>query len=348
MTPRSLPRTAALAAALLLSAPPAAGAQQRTSIHHETAPPGTWHQVSTGHGRRLEIRATGGVELSDDGRSVVGMAPGARLLVAEAGRGPERRYETWEEGGRVRATFRRDGAAREMDAADREWLARMVAEAAEGGLGTRERVARIRARGGVDAVLRESERLRTDSARRLWYRTLLAARTTPAETARILGHASGRIGSDAERRTLYRSAMHHAGRDAGTWTAILQGARTLGSDAERAVLLRHAAATAPFADARVRTAFFAAVAPFDSDAERGHVLRTVVRDARATPALAAEAIHAARPMESDAEKGRLLRAVRRDLLEAGAVADAYRALLRTFGSEAERSRAVSHLARSLR
>jgi hypothetical protein len=109
-------------------------------------------------GQRLEVVIRGSVEVNAAGDWVERVGTGGRLLIDESGAGPTRRVEfTRGEDGGVRITYSVEGREQEMDEAAHGWAREMVLRAAsEAGLGVERRVSRIRSRGGVPAVVRET------------------------------------------------------------------------------------------------------------------------------------------------------------------------------------------------
>ena len=364
-------RTAALAlaaTAALLAAPARA---QETRI------------IDSHDGHTVELRSRGGVEFNDAGDWVASVAPGARLEVREADRGRERRLEFYNDGG-VRTRYTEDGRDRPLDARARDWARALIRDAVrESGLGADTRVARLRARGGVGAVLADMATLRTDSGRRTYYRALLGSGTlSDAELARVMDDVGARMGSDSERRLVLVSALDRGVTGGRAFDALLRAAGGMRSDAEtRLVLVRAAerarlasrgAADAYFravegmrsdterrlvlttiaernglADASTRDAFFRATSGMGSDTERRLVLTTAVQRDR-SPLTAAAAIAATSGMRSDAERRLVLTAVPTSLLGNARVLQAYRAAVGEMRSDSERRIALSHLMDAVR
>ncbi|MBW3656864.1 MAG: hypothetical protein KY444_12250 [Gemmatimonadetes bacterium] len=226
-------RTLSLAAALLLAVPASA---QRHERSEQT------HIVQEHNGQRLEVRIRGDVEMDEDGSWVGRVSPGGSVMVEERTRSTTRRVDfTPGQGGRVDVRYQVDGREREMDARGREWASAAILQAVRGsGLGARERVARLRPRGGVPAVLNEVGRMRGDAARRAYYQALFAGPPlSPSDMSRVLAEVDRQMDSDMERRVVLVHALEHA-RGEGAMRAILDAAGRMDSDMETRIVLHRA------------------------------------------------------------------------------------------------------------
>lgn len=302
------------------------------------------------HGHRMEIRAVGDVRTDDGDTAVVALDPSGSLRIEERRDGRTRRAE-WTRGadGSVRRAYTVDGRARAWEGEGAAWARAMLRRAVRhDGMGARARVERLRAGGGVDAVLEAAEALESDGARRQYYRTLLSggAPLRPGEAERVTAHAARTIRSDGELRMVLDEARRLPLSPRGR-VALLDAAATLRSDGEKALLLRHLATPQSLGDATERAAFFRAAGTLRSDGERAVLLRHVLRGVPTRP-VAAAALRSARDIRSDGEKGAVLRAVPAALLTDAAVRGAYDDALATFGSDGEREAARRHLERSVR
>lgn len=293
-------RILSLAAALLLAVP--AGAQR-----HERSEQAHILQEHDGH--RLEVRMRGDVEINEDGNWVQRVSPGGSVMVEERTRGITRRADfTAGQGGRVDVRYQVDGRVRQMDARGREWASAAILQAVRGsGLGARERVARLRQRGGVPAVLTEVGRMRGDGARRAYYQALIAGHPlSAADMSRVMADVDRRMDSDMERRIVLTRWLERGGPE----------------------------------DA----AFFRAVDGIDSAMERRIVLTQVLRGSPSEASIVS-ALHSAARMDSDMEKRIVLGQVPAAQLRNGRVTAAYRAVVDRMASDHERAIALRRLAR---
>jgi hypothetical protein len=360
----------ALMLALAFSAP--AAAQQRSRVTHNEET----RIINDDGDRRMEIRMRGDVDFNEAGDWVTSLGAGGQLTIEERDGGSERRLEFRPGEGGPRARYFVNGGERALDAGGREWAQRLVLHAVrENGLGAERRVARIRARSGVNGVLAEIGRIGNDVGRRMYYRALLAGPAmSTAEFARVMGDVSQRMRSDVETRLVLTEAIDRAGEGARL-AAVLRAAEGIDSDVETRLVLnrateRHRLADAASRDAFFRTvggigsdverrlvlngvaderladgpsreAFFRAVSEFESDVERRIVLTQVLSEASEATAIAA--IQSAGEMGSDVEKRIVLSQVPASRLRSARVAAAYRRVAEAMRSDAERRIAMRRL-----
>jgi hypothetical protein len=360
--------------AALLSALPADAQRRERTEHHSGE---TWVSVNDHAGRRTELRTSGQVEFNDEGDWVVSVAPGGYLTVSESGRGTDRRVEFRPGDGGVRVRYFVEGDARPLDAAGRTWAQGLIGRAVrESGLGAERRVARIRARSGVNGVLADMARLESDSGRRAYYRALLGSGTmSNAEFTRVMEDVGRRMRSDTETRLVLVEAVDQAD-GGGRLAALLNAAVGMDSDTEtRLVLIRvterhrlaNAASRAAFfrvvggiqsdvesrlvlisvaeqqvANGEGREAFFRAVGGLDSDVERRLVLTSVL-GRQPSESTVVDALQSAREMGSDVEKRIVLSQVPSSMLRNRRVTGAYREVVDAMRSDSERRIALSRL-----
>lgn len=336
--------------------------------------------VSEEHdGRREELRMIGRVEFNEEGSWVVSVFPASSLRIEERGRGVDRRLEfTRALMGGVRVRYWENGDERAMNAESRAWAGRMVLRAVrEGGLGASRRVARIRAREGVDGVLDEIALIGGDTGKRLYYTALLQGEAlSNAEFDRVMADAARRLSSDTETRLVLFTALEQAGGSAARQTAVIRALSSVDSDTEvRLVLFRALELSAPRDPGTIqaffravsglssnterrlvltrlaeggltpamREPFFAAVEEMSSDTERRLVLSRVLSE-QPRASMVVSALRAAASMRSDTEKRLVLSQVPSQHLGSDVVVAAYRQVLRTMSSDSERSLALRRLA----
>jgi hypothetical protein len=276
----------------------------------------TWRSVDTDHGTRLEILARGEVDFTDDDRDVARISSDGRLTIEEAVRGrPERRVEFRpDERGGVRRLYFEDGVQRAPDADDRAWIERMILQAVRSsGVGAERRVARIRARQGVDGVLREIEQIEGDGGKRHYYVTLL--RSSPAlrddETVRVFRHLAREIDSDGEKRYTLAQALERTRLGPAEVAALLDAAGTIGSDGEKRYVLAQVLERASPGPAEL-AALLGVAATIGSDGEKRYVLAQVLERASPGPAELAALLGVAATIRSDGERAYVLARVARD------------------------------------
>jgi hypothetical protein len=332
-----------LALLLALLATPGAAQQRHVRVNNSN-----WTHTSVDNGHRLEIRATGEVELTEEGDWVESLASGGRLVVEEEGRGPERRAEFRPDGSGVRVLYFVEGRERAMDAEGQAWVRRTLGHAArEGGLGADRRVQRIRARRGVAGVLEEIGRIRSDTARRLYLLALLrGAPMRDDEFARAL-RETGSMRSDMEKRLVLTAALEEA-RGRGRLASLLEAAGTIDSDMEARLVLTQAASRYPMEDGPALQAFFAAADRIGSNMERRLVLTSVLGHGTPSRAVLLAALASARGIGSDMEKRLVLMQVPTARLREDAISRAFMDVARTIRSDTERSLVLRHLLASSR
>jgi hypothetical protein len=295
----------AAVAVLLLVACGGADAQatERTTRHSQE-----WRHVHVKDGSRVELRATGRVEYTEDGAWVAAIGPAGRLVVEEVAGGVRRRGEFHPDGrGGVRLDYTVNGRARTLDASGRAWLSARILDAVRSsGAGAEERVARIRAERGVAGVLEEVDRLTSSAARRAYYLALLRQPgMRDGDAAAAVRHAAAALTSDVELRNVLLQALGRRGGE--TRGAVVDAVPAMRSDVERRTVL-------------VRLL------------ERG-VDRAVVL----------AALRSAAGMRSDVEKRTVLTAIPQRHLRDREVADAFTEVARSMRSDVERSHALRHL-----
>jgi hypothetical protein len=351
-------------AAAGLAAPAAAQREDSHIVHNDD------HRIiSNRDGHRLEIHMRGAVDFNDAGNWVIAVPADGLFTIEERNNG-ERRLEFRPGQGGPRVRYFVNDDERPLDAAGRAWAQRHIERAVrESGFGAERRVARIRARSGVSGVLADMAPLRSDVARRNYYRALLRGGSmSTGEFTRVMEDVGRRMGSDVETRLVLIDASAQAGEGARL-AALLRAAQGIDSDVETRLVLTHVAGrhrlsagavrdaffravgglgsdverrlvlTAVLderlADGASREAFFRAVSEFDSDVERRIVLSELLRG-DAPEATVIAAIHSAGEMNSDVEKRIVLSAVPSAHLRSQRVVAAYRRVAQEMGSNTER------------
>jgi hypothetical protein len=274
-------------------------------------------------------------------------------------------------GVRTEVTF--DG--KPADAND-AWVGAMVAEVLrESGFNAPARVARLRAEGGTDAVLKMIGELRSGGAKRTHYEALLdlrdlgnddvervvrhATRTlrgSDGDLRSVLEHVPARarpasgvqaafgegilaIQSDGDRRSLL--VQHVVSGEKGVVRTALEGVRTMHSDGDkRSVLVAGAASALRGDDAELRAAFFDAARTIRSDGDLASVLVTAAPYGRGAPAVTAAILDAVADLRSDGDAARVLVTVAEQrLVDTRELREKYVAAARRL-SEGDRRRAM--------
>jgi hypothetical protein len=284
-----------VAAALATTSP--AGAQSTIVVHRE----------ATEDGARMVVDAHGEIFLGEDGAEVRAISPGGALTVEEARPGSVRRVVLRPGDGGVATSFFRDGAPADPGADDRAWIRRAVLYAARRGVGDADdRVERLRARGGTDAVLTEIAHLRGDDARAAYYTALLRGPLRPGEGARVLARALADVRAGGDRRVLLQAAAESSVAPPDLVEAALRAVPVLEGDGDRAELLRAVARRGALGGDGVHDAFVAGVRTLQSDADRRLVLMEIAPDALRDERVRRAAEDAARTIVSEPDRQQVL------------------------------------------
>jgi len=262
---------------------------------------------------RLDIDFEGKVQFSSDERTIARLSSGGRLRIFESRRGVER--ELIAKGGPGDApqiSFELEGDAHPFDAAAQDWLGRLLPEVfRQTGIDAHGRVARLLARGGVEAVLAESKVISSDYVQRTYLTELIAqGKPGPQQVQRIVDLAAHDIQSDYDLAELLLAALGARG------TAAVVGDGS---------------------------AFGAACAAIDSDYDLRRVLVEVVKKAEQPPPVEG-ALACARGIGSDYDRAELLTTVVARWPRGHALSEQFYNLARSIGSDYDRRRTLEAVA----
>jgi hypothetical protein len=221
----------------------------------------------------LEIRAKGGLEFTDDDSDVKSMARDGYLMIEERRGSMSRRLEVspGADAEPQRMFFVR-GQAHAFDQEGRSWLAEVLPDVIRNtAIGAPARVRRIYKQRGADGVLNEISLIKSDGAKRIYFRELLGI---------------GNLGVATLRKT------------------ARQVAREISSDGEKAVLLIETA-DLYLGDKAIAPDYFEAVGSISSDGEHRRVLSAILKKSPDTENIL-RALKSARAISSDGEKANLL------------------------------------------
>jgi len=252
-------------------------------------------------------------QFNDDYTDVESIMPGGSFRISEEREGVARRLEiTREADGQLKRVYALGGEARPYDAAARAWLAKLLSETVAGsGYDAPGRVVKVLAKRGVDGVLTEIARLKTDYARRVYASALIErGKLNGAQLAKLLGQMARDITSDYEKATLLIKAVHLDVNDAGGRSAFFEATNTIKSDYERRRVL---SALFKRSDLSRETLLLAVkiVDGMDSDYEKANVLIGAARVKAADEEVDSAIRKAALALKSDHERGRVLTVVAR-------------------------------------
>jgi hypothetical protein len=295
----ALPKGAATARALAMQTPKSES--RTTSI---------WSHSDDGV--KMEVRAEGKIEFTDDYTDVESISDDGLFQVIDERGGETRKLRvTPGANGVLQRTFTLNGQAREFDAAAAAWLGRILPEAArEGALDAETRARRILQQKGTEGVLEEITRLRSDYARRVYFEALVKEGNLDAGNLElVLRKASKQITSDFEAASF-----------------LIGFARTY---LERRSLI------APFFEATRR---------ITSDYEHGRVLFAVLKNSPNSEVLAG-LLESARHITSDYEKARFLIEAAPLYLDNKGLRASYLETIRSITSDYERGRVLTFVSK---
>ena len=277
-----------------------------------------------------------------------------------------------------------DGERASFDDEGRAWLTELLPTVLrESGLNARQRVARIRRDGGVEAVLADIARTQSTSAKRAAYDALLQDGTlSNDEQARIARQAGtdlassdgelravleemgkrGHLSSSSSMAEAFGAAVEHMSSD-GEKRELLQQyalkgdrdlllvsmrqAASISSDGEKSAFLR--ATVARYLgndDEQLRNGFFSVTNTISSDGEKREVLNSVLPYIQ-KPAILFAVLDAARQISSDGEKSELLVSIlHKKVPMTPQLREAFMKTTRTISSDAEYRRVVEAMLES--
>ena len=330
--------------------------------------------------RSLEVRAKGGLEFTDDDSDVKHLAPGGYLSIEERRGSVSRRLEVVPGAdAQPQRTFYSGGLRRAFDREARAWLAEILPDLIRNtAIGARDRVRRIYGRSGAGGVLDEISLIKSEGAKRVYFRELLRIGRLDAPTLRraarqaareissdgekasllietadlFLSHKSaapdffdavGTINSDGERRRVL-SAVLKRSPGAEDIVRSLRSAREISSDGEKAYLLVEHLALFLDHPASLPT-LFDVINSISSDGEHARVLSSLLKRHTLDRENLMRVLRSAERISSDGEKANVLLAAVRahagDARALSAIAD----VTKTISSDGEKQRVLSAIAR---
>jgi beta-lactamase regulating signal transducer with metallopeptidase domain len=253
--------------------------------------------------------------------------------------------------------YRLNGVEVPFDAAGQRWLAGLLPGIlAEASVNVAPRVARWRAEGGTEAVLRHIAELRSSSAKRSHYEVLLAQQLPAAELQRVVVQAGGDVPSSTDLRAVLSRAATQS-RTGVAATALETAIAKVASSTDRAAVLEvfgqtddrdqllavmRVAATVPSStdkanlvsallprylgrnDSALRDAFFRTLLTIPSSTDKANVLEEAVPFAVKSNEVAFAIIAADTTVPSSTDRSNVLIALAgRGAIRTSALRDAY-------------------------
>lgn len=282
----------------------------------------------------------GRISFNDSDDDVASLAEGGTASFVETRAGVRHRVDYANRGGQLERRYFVDDREQAVDAAGREWLARIIATLVrESAIDVEGRVQRLRAKGGADAVLEEIARIESGYARGAYLKQLAAGGTlSSTQVTRALGLVDG-IDSDYERRNALSAIGSSQSLDAAQQKLVIEQAGKVESDYERAELLT-ALLPKLAPDAGLRSAWLAAANGIDSDFEHRRALSALLATNTLDDDTLATVIDAAKTIGSDFERRTLLADAIEHARDADRLADVYVAGSTGIGSDFEHREAL--------
>ena len=353
--------------------------------HHDDGSDQRLQYVQTSPGRCIEAAVIGLARFSPDETRVTSLAPGGFARFRELISGRERAVSITRapDGGLAYAAII-DGRSVPYDAEMQAWLARFLPTVLrEAGINVPARVARLRAEGGVPAVLREVSAIRSTGAKRSHYEELLKSAPIPAgDASRLVAQAGEDLAASsgdlsAVLQKLPRGTIQNASRQAlvETLSRIKSSgdkARTLeklapDADRETLLVLAKAAEDLPSSgdkanfltstvseyltagDAALRDAFFRTAATLQSDGDLQNVLVTAMPFGHGNGAIVMQVIRTTTELQSSGDIAVVLRNLATQRLLTPGNSAATLAVIertRTMGSSGDRAMVLTTVARN--
>lgn len=232
-----------------------------------------WVHRSSEDSTERSITLRNNVDFNDDYTDVTDMSVGGYFAVKTVEGGVTRELEiTRGANGELQRRYAVEGAVRTYDDEARSWLARVLNEALRSGFDAKGRAEKILSKQGVEGILDEASRMRSDYVKRIYFTTALGASNS---------------GDDIALRVLR------------------QAARQLSSDYEKAQLLSRISKF-DFGSEQLREAFAEAMQGMSSDYERGRAMSTLLRQHGANAEVQLLVVRSAAKLSSDYEKAKNL------------------------------------------
>jgi beta-lactamase regulating signal transducer with metallopeptidase domain len=294
----------------------------------------------------FSVKIDGKVEFNDSEDDIASLSNGGTATFSETHQGKTQRVEIASRGGKLERRYFVDDKEQPLDANARKWMAALIPSVIrETAIDAEGRVKRIRAKGGVDAVLDEIAHIDSGYARGVYLSALAGSgKLTSAEMTRALGLVDA-IDSDYEKRNALAALAAVQPLDAAQQKLVLAQADKIKSDYERAELLVGILPQLAPAD-DVRVAWLKAASGISSDYEHRRTLSAMLDSGHADEATLTAVVDAAHTIGSDYERRELLTSAIKRTHDAEKLAVAYAGAASKIGSDYERREALTALIRA--
>jgi len=296
------------------------------------------------HSYRARIEGKIAFNETEDG--IASLGTGGSASFAETRLGKTRRIEIANRGGKLEERYFVDDQEQPVNAETRQWMAMLIPTVIrETGIDAEGRVARLRAKGGANAVLDEIAQIDSGYARGVYLKYLVAGgKLSSSEMTRALELVDG-IDSDYEKRNALSALASTQPLDAGQQKLVLAQADKIDSDYERAeLLIDMLPQLAPAHD--VREAWLNAATKIQSDYEHRRTLSAMLEKIDPDQATLETVLKEAQKIGSDYERRELMILAIRHSRDAEQLAPTYGAAAAEIGSDYERREALIALIRA--
>lgn len=281
-------------------------------------------------------------ELNDDESDVAALDRGGRLEIETERGGESRRIVFEERNGEVVHTYYRNRSEQPLDAEGRAWLARTLPELMRvSTLQAEQRVARLLARGGPDAVIAELDRIYGGYGVRVYVEHLVAQADLTDEQIAGVSRRLAETGSDYDVRTGLIALLEHERVSPAAVADVLAAARSIDGSYHRRTLLEHIGARE--LDATAWELFVEIARGIESDYDLHTAIVSALGNPSLAPADAARLLDlAAAEIESDYDLSQVVLGAHQIATSDEAAAAAVRAL-GSIESAYDRRVAVEHI-----
>jgi beta-lactamase regulating signal transducer with metallopeptidase domain len=254
-----------------------------------------------------------------------------------------RRIEFENVDGQIVRRYSVDGDEQAFDASAQAWLAQLIPQVLrQSGINAEERVARIHARGGADAVLNEIDQLVSDYAGAEYLSLLFGQGALSTQQLDRAVAAAARIESDYEIRRAFTIALERQRLNDDHQIAIFNAAGALDSDYERRELLISGLPNISAAEA-VRDAWFEALDHGSSDYEHRVAIEAAFEALGGDEHMVRRALTSVEKIDSDYERRMALQSLAPRVAAGSVNVEAYARAATGIGSDYELRQALSDL-----
>jgi len=314
-------------------------AQTRNSVSKDDD--GVWVWSWSEDGNSLELKVRGDVQFADDYTSVRRMSPGSSLRLKEKRGGVNRRLEIESGSAGMTVSYYVDGQSRPYDAEAKAWFSKVLTEAVvQTGLDAGPRAQRILKDSGVNGLLDEISRLRSDHVKHLYFQELFrSGRLEAGNTPEVLKRASLEIKSDHYLAQVMLALPEQLQANEAVRSAYLEAAGRIGSDHYRAQVISSGLKRSNPSKESLLMALTGA-AGISSDHYKTQVLLKVAESSLDDQRVRLAYLEAAAAVQSDHYKTQALLKAAEGPLDGAAAGSAYLKAATSIGSDHYRSQAL--------